>query len=538
MTAESKRRLALFFAYLACIAAVLNTRLNDGFLGDAIGYMGPATAEFSSHPLFPFLHDDTGHPLIICYFVGLFWRVFGQSNVAAHLLIWVCGAVALSATHGLAVRVLGRTRGRFGAEWLGVAGAGCLFVQPLFISYTAQYLSAVPHVAFGMALILALRERRYRAAVAWAVLFSMTRATGAVILAAMGAFELFWLLRNRRSESDIKKLLIGLSPFVAGGLALAAYIGVKTLVLGLPLTSYPSFQTSSSSSLSSLWAELRSAWRGTLFFPRLGMGLWLVTIILGGFAWIVFRLTGVVPRTRSESGDDKHLPNGEGSFDHDKFRVYGLFVVMALAIFIFHTIHGLYNHARFFMLIHPALIIAGIDGLLLLSGRRMAFVVFAVVLWGSVQIPRWHDDWIKALTRGTPSSFQDLRVPHITEQTLDIQYPIELYENMARYVESASPNCLVLGLYPSNAALALPASGYVRAMNHRNALAVTDDHAALAEMIELNRAEGREVIAVLTYLDGAEPDEWRERLNAHPMLKSRRDFSTGHGTWGVVYEFN
>jgi hypothetical protein len=271
---------AAFLFYFFLIAAILAGYAFCGFIGDAAADVAVNTHEYSTHPGFPFLSEqDTGHPLIYAWFNGFLWRWFGIRPVIASVSIWVYVALSLVALHYLTQKIVEVSLGAKAPRWAGLAAALCLLATPLFISNTAQYLSAVPHLAFSLMMLAAWYRHRRGWLTFWAFFLTFTRITGSLSVFGVGLFDLGRELYSNQCRRP-RRLLVLMLPYIFCGLLFMVHLSFKLLVLERPLTTIGSNELFAGGP-SSILQQIGIIIQHTFTMPRFSFSLFMIPI---GFA--------------------------------------------------------------------------------------------------------------------------------------------------------------------------------------------------------------------------------------------------------------
>ena len=444
------QRVLLTGGYWALISIVLGFTVHDPFIEDAVGYMGTATESFSKHPWKPYVDiGDTGHPQLFCYLVAWFWRFNWAARLEfSHLAVWLSGALALSASHGMAVRIMAGRLGR-SAHLAGVATALVLLTHPLMISHLAQYLNDVPMMACGMALMLAIVEQRYGWATLWACGLAFTKMTGPVGVVAIGMFEFALWLGARGWRLPWKQNALRLMPFVVSGTLFSLYLFVKLVLLDRPLTIFQE-HTVWNTNFKDLLEESLTVARVFLWAPSFAMAFWL-WIAVGGLFVTIIRWGR--RRASKASPQQPFAPPAQ-------WHAYGIMLWMTLVYCLFYAFQALWDQARWFLMFYPLVAIGGIHGLLILTGNRRAVWIPLAGLWMAFQVARWHGAWIEPIDSILPGTAERLKVKP-PSFSLDYRTQLKLYQQAVAAIEHGKPTQRVFCLYPTSGVISLPCNGYV-----------------------------------------------------------------------------
>jgi hypothetical protein len=140
------------------------------------------------HPKYNF-----GHPPLQQFLLALTWRVFGHSLVAAHIFIFIFGAIGLWATFLLAQHFFG-SRAGFGAAVL-------LLFHPLFFTHLGLQTDAIPLLTFGVLTVLAYVKKKPLLTAVFGTLLVLTKETGFMVIGALYAYSIYKQVQGRNSTS-------------------------------------------------------------------------------------------------------------------------------------------------------------------------------------------------------------------------------------------------------------------------------------------------------------------------------------------------
>lgn len=523
---ESSKRLPwiVFGFAFALLAVTLRDAVVDGFDGDALGHLSPATLEFAQHPWKPFmLKGDPGHPILFAWVVGLLYRVFGVTNALPHLATWVLSALLLTKVFELGEHA-GGVLGAKAARATGVVAALLLFFHPMFISQAADYLSEMPNTAFMAAAALATLRGKTRAATVWLSLLLLTRLSG---VATFGAFTVFAgilvLLGLKRGEGLRALIVKHVGPLFVSGLVFSTYLFVKLVVLKLPLTAFAG---------NNKWRTLEEIFGGYLrrvlfeayVVPRMGLWVLLVVGAAGAIMW-VFRA-------------DRPEREPQVSRDFRAAAALSLLGLVALANLAFYAANFNYPQPRYFLVTYPFPIVAGAFGLLVLSRARLAIYGPLVALWGGLLLVSWHGRTIAAVTAASPRLGRLLEMPHPPGTNLTQRDRIAYYTRLAGELDAMPERPLVFGLYPTVATLHMSTGGFVEEAfegGSLNPFPETDALVASACGLRASRAPDAPILVVVSSWDVTGPAH-RRRLQADPRFRLRASETPFGGSWAEVYE--
>jgi hypothetical protein len=516
------RAVLLVALYFALIALFLNRDIDDGFVGDAIGYMGPNTAEFAAHPWRPFVEpapvNDSGHPLVVAYLVGLFWRFFPHEPVFAHLAIWICGAVSLAATHRLAAHVIG-TNGVGPRAATGALAAGLLFVHPMFLAMTTQYLNAVPSLAFLTSMVLAASQNRLVAVAIWGLLLTFTRISGIMAVAGLAAFVVYRLYRAGASARS-PRTVAALAPYGACAALLGAYLVVKLGLLGLPLTTFDAhYQWNPRPG--ALFAGLVDVGSAAFFSPAGGIFVWFLFAIAAAAAALLRPWNAPVSRERGPSAT------------WDARSCYGAMAAIFAVEGAFEALHGLPSQSRWFLKFYPFAIVAGLHGLLVLTRERRALWLPVAVAWAALQILRWEEHWLDPLARYAPALRAHLALEG-QDESLAVRRQVRSYEQLVEDTAAIQPAPLVVGYYPTMTVLVRAPAGYVREpFDHIYLYGILTPQQLCRALAEGATPDDTPVHVMIGSWDVLELD--RQTIRSWDSLRLIKTYDSGMGHWADVY---
>lgn len=436
-----------FLFYLALIATILAGSAFLGFLGDAAGYVAPNTWDYATHPLFPFLSDqDTGHPLIYAWINGLFWRWLGIQPLVAYISIWIYAALALTSLQYLARRVIESSLGPKAPRWAGLAAALCLLATPLFISYSAQYLSAVPHLAFSLLMLAAWYAGRRGWLTLWALMLTFTRITGCLSVLGLGLFDFAREIHRHRLRRP-KRLLLIMTPYLASGLLFVGYLFIKLIVLNRPMTTLAINEKLALAPLAIL-RQLTSILEHSFHYPRYSFALFLVPIGLAlGLHRFGKKKSAAPPPTSKNASPSNRT-------------VYAAFLCTVAPPAALYTVHALWPQPRWFLIHHALIILAGVHALFFLLRNHRRLVAVLLIGWCALQVLRWQSPWVYKVFPHHP----------VVRHHLAMHFPLnlnvikqkQLYHELADWWHTHTPpQAGAIAAWPTYRVLQDPQGGFV-----------------------------------------------------------------------------
>lgn len=529
-----KSHLRRFTLYFLLMAAILFHARHFGFNGDESGYVSPNTAEIASHPFNPFIFEiDTGHPIIYTYPVAVAWRLLGMRNVAANIAMWVYAALALTALHALARRMLARAPKKRAPAWLGAASALALLSTPMFISLTAQYLDPMPYLAALLLMVLAWASGRRIALGVLAVLLALIRITGSFSVLGLGLFDLGyqWFVLRRRSWRGV---LNALAPYAATGAVVFVYMSIKLFVLHRPMSTIRANKMSFAG-----WAGIQRNidWTlGALF--RMPRYCFTIMLVIAGMAVIVTLVRRGLRRLRGPQAGAAEAPAQPAAETlPGGAAIYGALFAAMLAPTLFYIIDFVwFLQPRYLLFWHALLVIMGVHGLAVLLGRRAWLVLPVLGLWCGLQVTRWHGHWVdRALTFCSPRTRGQLSLGPTF--SLDVLYYKELTGKAVNWVRRKSPNAATFCNYPTTSAFGCEFTGYgpVLGVNYATSWISRDNP---KDYLYRSLREGREVYFVLASWDI--PRESKLQSDLMALIQTRECFSSTAPSkaWIRIYKYN
>lgn len=445
-----------YIFYFSLIATVLSGYAFYGFIGDAAAYVAYNTYEYSTHPLFPYLAEqDTGHPLIFAWLNGLFWSRFGIQPFIANVSIWLYAAMALVALQYLTQNVVAASLGSKAPRWAGLAAALCLFSTPLFISNTAQYLSALPHLAFSLMMLVAWYRRRPGWLVLWALLLTFTRITGFLSVLGLGLFDLGRELYFHRVRRP-RRLLALMLPYVICGFFFTTYLSIKLIALDRPLTTMAQNELFAEKPIFVLH-QIRIIMGHSFAQPRYSFSLIIIPIGIALGSWC-YRKLGARMALQTDPGASPRNP-----------ALYGAFLLVIFMPGLLYAVHELWPQPRWFLTSHALVILAGMHALFFLLPRFPKVVMAALVLWCSLQILRWQPTWVPEIFPNRLRIQRQMAIyPYLT---LDFVKQKQLYHRLADwYQERPLASLAFIAAWPTYKVLDCPQSGYIQDSNKVGAI--------------------------------------------------------------------
>lgn len=519
---------AAFLFYFFAIAAILSPHAYDGFIGDAAAYVAVNTYEYSIHPWFPFLSEqDTGHPLIYGWLNGLLWRWFGFQPVIANVSIWCYAALALVAIQYLTQKVVRATPGLRAPRWAGVAAASCLLSTPLFISHTARYLSAMPHLAFALMMLVAWYRNKRGWLTLWTFLLTFTRITGFLSVFGLGLFDLGReLFRNGLRRP--KTLVVLMIPYVTCGSFLIAYLTTKVFLLERPMTTIEQNRIFVDGDTSFI-RQLGWITEHTFQQPRYGFSLLAIPIII---ALIVYGYQR--QRKKSPAGSNKGEPRESPS--NQVF--YGAFLLVMLVPALLYAVHHLWPQPRWFLIHHALIVIAGVHSLLYLMRNRRKLIGLAILLWCGLQIFRWQPDWVLRTFSSHPSMQQQLVM--YPSLTLNIAKQKRLYHELALWCQDRDPDSSAfIAAWPTYKVFDSRQSGYIQEPYNVSSIEwLAQGEHRLEHFIRMAHAERDDLYLLLASWDQHEAQgKIADVLDHYPAFQLEAVFDDGSHNEVRVYRF-
>ena len=476
--------------YFALIAAVLAPGGFLGFTNDESGYVAINTEEFASHPLIPYItHVDVGHPMVYAYLNGLLWRLFGRSNAIANISIWLYGALVLYAVDLLTARVTRDKKKcgmrnaecgindcglKSGPRWTGPLAALGVFSSPLFISHAAQYLDAIPYVAFLLLMVLAWAAGRRVQLGCWGLMLALTRMTGCLGMLGLGLFDIGhgWFVARLRTP---RQWLAHMLPYLAAGGLFILYWAVKLYLFKLPVSNFKANSMDFNNlATTRLYAQrivfyILNTPRGT-FAPL----LWLAGA--GAAAAGLRRLFSVERGARSAERRARSITGTSTSTTFSALRpprstlfaedptpgaaaIYTALLAALLPLALFHCVYVLNPNARWFISGQALLVIAGVHGAATLLGQWRVLALPPLLAWCALQGVFWHRAWVERCPLLPPAT--RARMCPLPDYTLDLNdRKLLLHDMMDWILKNATSDPAILTGYPTTTPFREPSAGF------------------------------------------------------------------------------
>lgn len=520
MRSACTRNIALpLAAWFALIALLLFPTAQLGFISDAAGYISDDTAIYASHPLMPFLEfNDSGHPLVFAWINGIIWHLFGQSNAVANVSIWLYAAIALTAFQSLARRMFanyGRVAGW--GSWLATL---CLFITPAFIGNAAYYATAIPTLAFALAMIAAWAAGRRGWIGFWAVMLAFTRITGIVSVAglAIADFAWHWLAGRRRG-----RLARSIVPYLAAPILLGIYLFIKMVVLGRPLSTYGQ-ATGFLFDRQYFFDQICLCFKYTLSFPPQGVD-WCVWPAAAGLALAGARRLWQPAWRRQPMGEH---PGGAA--------IYAGLVAVNVPMFLLYAVHTYPAQPGWFLPAVALVVLAGIHGLFVVFGRWPALALTPALMWCVLQWAHASEGRLHRLQRHYPILNRTWATPPNSLDSIDCR---RLNEQAARWIESSGPHPAVLSIWESIVIQSRPSAGFVRRPVEGFSIVTAIQNNTLDRYLTQARGKYDPVLLVHASWDSRDQQPLiAEVLARYPAFEPAAEFSSESGRWIRIYRWH
>lgn len=448
------KSVALFACYFLLIALALRRFLYYGFTGDESGYVAMNTEEFAGHLWLPYIFVpglDTGHPMLYTYPVAVLWRLFGQSNATANLMMWICAALSMVAVHRLAEHVLRPRMGEQTPKWAGPAAAAALFSTPLFISHAMQYIDSMPYAALVLWMLVSWIEGRRRTLALLGGMLALTRITACLSVLGLGLYDLAysWIVLRRRSW---RGMIGALAPYLGSGGMFLTYWFIKLVVLRRPFVTFrtnkPGF-----ANWETIQSNAQATLKGIFSVPPYSFSLLLGVAAAGllaawGRGWL-----------RRAGGTEEAADPGSGPLRPASAGIYGAALASMIFPTIFLSCYPYWPQPRWFLSYHAFFVVMGVHGLIALFGRRLWLVAPILGLWCGAQMVRWHSHWVE---RYCGARFPNApgRLSVVPPFTLDVVYRKRLNHQAADWIADHTRRPIVVCAYPTSALFSTASSGY------------------------------------------------------------------------------
>lgn len=533
--ARSLRRLPLFSnallftLYFLLIALTLARSLGYGFTGDESGYVALNTEEFAAHLACPYIFTpglDTGHPMLYAYPVAVLWRLFGQSNAAANIMMWICAALSLVATHRLAQRILAHASVARLPRWAGPAAALALYSTPLFISHAAQYLDPMPYLALLLWMLLAWAGGRRKTLALLGAMLSLIRITGCLSVLGLGMFDLAWswFALRRRTWRDS---LITLAPYLAAAAVFLAYLAIKLIVLKRSLTNFAGHTFGLAD-----WPDIRrnilNVRSGIYGIPPYSFK---PLIEFTAVAFIIVLLRRHLRLNLAAPAPE----NPPSPLQPGALAIYGAALASMLFPTLFAIAYRLDPQPRWFLPYHAFFVIMALHAMSALLGRSAQWALPLLALWCGLQAMRWQNHWVERCGASLPPATR-ARLLTPPPFTLDILQRKELNHRAAAWVAQHAHAPTLFCAWPTSGIFQDRAAGYAapygKAFKANWLLLQPDPLASFNAVIR----DGREVYVVEASWDlENEKSLLSELMRPHAFRQVFMERS-GSGEWIGIYK--
>lgn len=397
------------------------------FWWDAAGFVGPAANQLLENNFWPLVTNfsDFAHPPLLIILVATAWLLFGQSLLAAHLIMLPFLPLLLVSIYFLGKRLIHPTGGVMAAFLTGLV--------PVMVAQYGQIFLDLPAAALTLSAVAFWVYQRPRVAM---VLFSLALLTKVTVILVMPLFIGWWYVDNKkRWKEKLSDWLYFVLPMIPMGLWLVHHWQVNGWWLVQPDRNLviPSTISQLLTSLGFVFSEI-----------FLSQGRWLLTLIVViGLILVWF--------------EKSHLKISP------KFYIL-LGVVVGSSIV--HAVVGEFT-LRYSLYLIPLMLLMGIWGLWIIlpslvnsKSAKHWFVGIGVILSLSF-INSWRPE--------IPLIGQyDLRPP----EDMGYRDALHVFRQAAVYLEITRPNAVVYGAFPEKTQLRYPFLGYVS--NPINTLACND----------------------------------------------------------------
>lgn len=466
---------ALFLLFLAGVAISHLTLLRLPYFWDEGGYYIPAALDFyHTGQLVP--HFTNGHPPLPNVLLGTLWHLVGFHILATRLMACAFAALGLCAIFRLTQRLLDST-----AAVIVTALIGCypIWFAQSSLAHADIFAAAFTLWAFALYLPASASYRPRYAAVA--VLFSLaalSKETAIIEPAALAAWELVRLLRERRDRPQSVLHLRWIVALSFPVLPLIAWFAYHHHVVGFTFGNpeYLRYNATANFTAAHIFQALRYRFLH-LFWQR---NIWVP---------VVFAVACLF------------LPRRAGAAADLTGRARSMIGVLVIANWIAFSVLGGALLTRYLLPVYPLILIVCVG---LWRSRTQRWPIFAAATAAA---------FITALWFNPPTSFAP-------EDNLTYRDMIVVHQEAIDFVAQHYPDATILTAWPVAADVFRPELGYVK----KPMKAVSIEDFTLPQIRKAAQEPGRYDTAIVFTTHFVAP-EFRRYLINHPNSRQGREFA-------------
>ena len=181
------------FILLILLIALKYSVLNLPYFWDGLNYMIPTIDYIYQNSITPFLWDyNLGHPPFFFIFTGILFKIFGDSPIVANSAILFFAFFTLFFTYLIGKELFNKK--------IGIIASLILFFTPMFFSYSALLILAMPLTALTIMTIYFVIKNKPLWYFIFGSLMILTETTGILVILAI---ILFKLLIEKKFNKDL-----------------------------------------------------------------------------------------------------------------------------------------------------------------------------------------------------------------------------------------------------------------------------------------------------------------------------------------------
>ncbi|MGA8937650.1 MAG: glycosyltransferase family 39 protein [Acidobacteriaceae bacterium] len=465
----------LFLLLFACVAVSHLTLLHLPYYWDEGGYYIPAALDFyHTGQLVP--HYTNGHPPLPNILLGTLWHIVGFRIIATRLMACTFAALGLCAVFRLTQQLLDPTAA---VVVTALIGAYPIWFAQSSLAHADIFAAAFTLWAFALYLPApATNGPRYLSVAMLFSLAALSKETAIIQPAALAAWEIALLLRDRRSATQRSRHFRWIAALSFPVLPLIAWFAYHHHVVGFTFGNpeYLRYNATANFTAAHIVQALRYRFLH-LFWQR---NIWMP---------VVFALACLM------------LPKRKGASASLPASARAAIAVLVAANWLAFSVLGGALLTRYLLPVYPLILIVCV-GLWQTRSRRWPIFAAATAV-----------AFISALWLNPPTSFAP-------EDNLTYRDMIVVHQEAIDYVAQHYPGATILTAWPVAADVFRPELGYVKTPMK----AVSIEDFTLPQIRKAAQEPGRYDTAIVFTTHFVAP-EFRRYLLSHPNSRQGRDFA-------------
>ena len=175
----------LYFIFLLLLLIILKYPvLNLPYFWDGLNYMIPTIDYIYNNKITIFLWEyNLGHPPFLFLFIGILFKIIGNSQIIANSVILLFSFLTLFFTYLIGKELFNKK--------IGIIASLLLLFTPIFFSYSALLILAMPLTAFTVITMYFATKNKLPLYFIFGLLLVFTELTGILVIVGIVLYNIF-----------------------------------------------------------------------------------------------------------------------------------------------------------------------------------------------------------------------------------------------------------------------------------------------------------------------------------------------------------